>query len=292
MGNSNSRYHLKETQNHSHESWDTSGNCCPETKASPADNYRLLYSPSEGRVLNVVVFGSGSGTNLRALLQAQKQSKQFKIQAIVCDRQCKCCEIAESENIPLIYISFLKFIKSRGAEKATLPLRMQYEEEVIDALDRLNISIDIIFLAGYMRIVTSTLLNRFPNKILNVHPADLSVTDAKGNREYVGANAVYDALLAGEKETHSCVIIVDNGVDTGPIIATGPAVHYTDSLPVTKESAERHQEKQKQQSDWPVAIKAIELISQGLVGIDDNKNIFMNGIPQSEGGYHVTKALP
>ncbi len=292
MGDSNSRYFLNTPQSNPTKSWENSGNCCVDVKDATGENYQLLYSPSEGKVLNVVVFGSGSGTNLRALLDAQKQSKQFKIQAIVSDRKCKCYETAESENIPLIYISFLKFIKNHGTEKATLSLRMQYEEEVIDALEKLNISMDLIFLAGYMRIVTSTLLNRFPNKILNVHPADLSVTDAKGNREYVGANAVYEALLAGEGETCSCVIIVDNGVDTGPIIATGPAVKYTDILPITKESAQRHQEKQKQQSDWPVAVKVIELISQGLVGIGDKKNIFINGIPQREGGYHITKALP
>lgn len=258
-------------------------------KVPTEKSYQKLYVPAKGRVLNVVVFGSGSGTNLRALLHAQKQSKQFKIQAIVCDRNCKCCELANAENIPLVYHSFLRFIKSHGADKANLSLRMQYEEELIEALENLNISIDLIFLAGYMRIITSTLLNHFPNKILNVHPADLSVTDAKGNREYVGANAVYDALLAGEKETRSCVIIVDNGIDTGPIIATGPSVRYTDELPVTKESAQRHQEKQKKESDWPVTVKTIELIGEGLVSIDDSKNIYINDIPQSKGGYQVTK---
>lgn len=261
-------------------------------KVPTGKNYELLYTPSKEKVLNVVVFGSGSGTNLRALLEAQKQSKQFKIQAVVCDRNCKCCEIARSEKIPLVYISFLKFLRDRGEEKANLSLRMQYEEEIIAALERLGTSIDLIFLAGYMRIITSTLLNSFPNKILNVHPADLSITDAKGNREYVGANAVYEALVAGEQETRSCVIIVDSGVDTGPIIATGPAIRYTGELPITKESAQEHQDKQKQQSDWPVAVKAIELISMGLVGIDDNKTIFINDTPQSEGGYHVKKAIP
>jgi phosphoribosylglycinamide formyltransferase 1 len=260
------------------------------------ENYQLLYSPSEGKVLNVVVFGSGSGTNLLALLEAQKQSKKFNIQAIVCDKKCRCCEIAESENIPLIYLSFLKFIRNHGVEKSTLSLRMQYEEEIIQALQQLsqshNFSIDIIFLAGYMRIVTSTLLNHFPNKILNVHPADLTVTDAKGHRQYIGAHAVYESLLAGENQTRSCVIIVDNGVDTGPIIASGPFIDYTDELPVTKESAQRHQEKQKQQSDWPIAIKSLELISDGLVGIDDNATIYIHDIPQKMGGYHITKSLP
>ncbi|MEM1283372.1 MAG: formyltransferase family protein, partial [Chlamydiota bacterium] len=197
-------------------------------------------------------------------------------------------EIANAEKIPLLYLSFLRFIKSRGTDKANLSLRIQYEEEIIEALGNLDIPIDLIFLTGYMRIITSTLLNHFPNKILNVHPADLSVTDARGNREYVGSNAVYDALVAGEQETRSCVIIVDNGIDTGPIIATGPSVRYTDELPVTKESAQRHQEKQKQESDWPVTVKAIELIGEGLVSIDDNKNIYVNNIPQNERGYQVT----
>ena len=107
-----------------------------------------------------------------------------------------------------------------------------------------------------MHLLSPVWLNAYPNKILNIHPADLTT------RKYIGANAVFDALQNGETKTRSTAILINEEVDGGPIIALGPWVLYEEGYPVTKEKAARHQEKQKRLSDWPVTIQALETIGK------------------------------
>lgn len=70
---------------------------------------------------------------------------------------------------------------------------------------------ELLVLAGYMRLIGPTLLNAYPNRILNIHPALLP--------EFPGLHGIRDAFEAGVKQTGVTVHYVDNGVDTGPILA-------------------------------------------------------------------------
>lgn len=227
----------------------------------------LIYRPIEGKKLGVVLFGSGSGNTLEMLLQKSGPSDSYAIAAVVTDRECRCNEIAEEYKLPLLYLSYAKFM--RGCSESLPPeaKRSLYEEELIARLEGLSkaegFSIDILLLAGYMRIVTKRLLEKYPNRVLNIHPADLTIKDSSGKRRYVGASAVYDALMAGERATRSTMIIADEGVDTGPIIAMGPSLDYDGGLPVTVESAKRHQERQKKLSDLPLARELLQRIGEG-----------------------------
>lgn len=213
--------------------------------------------------MNVVVFGSGSGTNLQALINAQKQNKKFIIKAVFTDRKCRCQDIALAEGIPLIYLSYKNFLQDNNTKT-----QHDYYSEVLKLVKqtekKYSFTTDILFLAGYMRLVTEPLLSAYKNKILNVHPADLTVKNPDGSRRYIGANAVSMALEDGQSETRSCVILIDETIDGGPIVVLGPAVKYEGPHPITKESAAAHQEKQKQQSDWPAAITALSLFAEKL----------------------------
>lgn len=242
--------------------------------------------------MHLVVFGSGSGTNLEALLRAHVQrnhlSEQlplFEIKALFSDRLCRFQEIGFSSQIPVIYNSYSQFKKTTNPTDSDA--RYRYDQEnlrlLLEASKRYGFSIDLIFLAGYMRLVHFPLLHHFQNKIINIHPADLTKLDEKGKREYVGAHAVQDALEAGESRTRSTVLLVDEGVDTGPIIVSGPWVPYEEGYPITSEKAKKHQEKQKVLSDFPSSLTAIEYISQGRIGLDNHKRIYADGIFQENG---------
>ncbi len=186
-------------------------------------------------MLNLVVMGSGAGTNLEALLQAQRDL--FQVRMVLSDRDCRCLEVAK---------------------RWELPAQQVDHSELLDTLNGLDFTIDLIALAGYMRILTSEFLDAFPQRVINVHPADLRTLKADGSRKYVGAKAVALALQSGERRTRSTVIGVDSGIDTGEILLEGPWVDYTGELPVTAESISLHQEKQKRQSDWPALVEAVE----------------------------------
>jgi hypothetical protein len=111
------------------------------------------------------------------------------------------------------------------------------------------------------------------------------LTDENGKRKYVGANAVFDALMNGETKTRSSVILIDENVDTGPILVSGPWLQYTEGFPVTFKRAAYHQDKQKTFSDWKVCIKAVELIAKGLLGIDEKQQVYFDNRPAGKGGY-------
>ena len=162
-----------------------------------------------------------------------------------------------------------------------------------------------------MRLVGEPLLNSFPDKIINVHPADLGVLEQNPDptdscrlrRIYIGEDAVSMALRAGEARTRSSVIMVNSGVDNGEILTQGPWVDVREDFLkmgkaerdyVLKEVAEDHQYKQKEVSDWPALTTALKLISQGRIGLGTQRDfqktwrkVYVDGEPMLYGGYQV-----
>ncbi|MEX1013469.1 MAG: formyltransferase family protein [Waddliaceae bacterium] len=249
-------------------------------------NAKQIFTPKHDRPMHVVVFGSGPGVNLLGLLQAEKEMKAlFSIRALLVDKPCGFEEIGKAAGLPVILNSFKEFFSKRGVDDITdEKTRVAYDLESVKRLQELNFSIDLIFLANYMRVIYSPLLNAFPNAIINVHPSDLTVKDTQGERKYKGAHAVYDALKAGEIKTRSSVFLVDSHLDTGPLLVSGPFVDYTEGVPVTKEKAKLHQEKQKIQSDLPAVKKALSLIAQGKLLVDENRGIWLENEKLGESG--------
>jgi len=217
------------------------------------------------RPISLAVFGSGTGTNLEALLNHQKQTSLFDIEIVVTDRPCRCLEIAGVHDIPIIFHSYSEF----RAHYSGMNLRESYDTNTVALIDTHCVqnksTIDLVVLAGYMRLISTPLLNYFNHRIINIHPADLEIKDVSGRRLYIGTNAVYEALIAGEKRTRSTIIQVNEKVDDGPILGFGPWVDYLEGNPVTEEKARIHQNKQKHESDWPGLIQVIEKIARGEV---------------------------
>ncbi|MFQ5729352.1 MAG: hypothetical protein ACE5GN_03220, partial [Waddliaceae bacterium] len=85
--------------------------------------------------------------------------------------------------------------------------------------------------------------------------------------------------------TRSSVILIDENMDTGPILVSSPWIPYTEGYPVTDKRAAYHQNKQKTLGDWPASVKAIELIAKGKISLDENRIVYVNDAPQPEGGY-------
>lgn len=237
-------------------------------------------------LLSVVVFGSGSGTNLQALIRDQKRWKHppYIIQAAFSEQPCKFQEIAANAGIKPIYLSITDFFRENGSDNLRDEhLRCKYEEKIIEQLDALPCKIDMIVLAGYMRLLFEPLLSRFKDRIINVHPADLTACDPSGKRRFTGSNSVYKALDYGEQRTRSTVHLVNDRADEGTILVSGPWVNYAGAYPVTQESANAHQDRQKKLSDWPALTEAVALISQRRLTMKDGQ-IYLDGDPMPRGG--------
>jgi len=212
-----------------------------------------------------VGFGSGSGTNLRECAKVIKPSLIFS------DRpKAPLLSLKEFEGIRKIAEDGNKY-KGRSKEFNQYIADLLYSQKKY-----CGIKFDLIVLGGYMRIVREPLLEDFPDRIINVHPADLTILNSEEKRKYVGGNAVYDALKAGEKATRSSVILVDEGTDHGEIITMGNSVSIDSKfseMPI-EEYAKEHQDKQKRESDWPALTTALELIADGRVALGEKRNHF------------------
>lgn len=149
---------------------------------------------------NIAIFASGTGTNFQAIVDAVKTDKlSAVIKLLVCDRQdAYSIERAIKENIP----SFVFTAKEYASKE-------EYETEILQRLKELEI--DYVVLAGYMRLIGPTLLKNYEGRIINIHPSLLPA--------FPGKDAIGQALKAKVKESGVSIHFVDEGMDTGPIIA-------------------------------------------------------------------------
>ena len=257
-----------------------------------------LFPEAGQRPLNIVCFASGQGSNIRALLEAQRQqaAPAFRVRALFCDRQCQAMELAKDYQIPVLYLSFKRFMTGYHANSITWPLREKYDGEILHLLHSLHLPVDCIFLAGYMRLVSSVLLKEYPNRILNIHPADLCALNAQNERKYIGADSVTLALRAGEQATRSSMILVDQSVDGGTVLCSGPWVTYQGPSSRSPQAIKKHQELQKIQSDWPAALSSIQAFAAGELSINPSGQVYWKkkaldpeGIPISQSNTSTRK---
>jgi phosphoribosylglycinamide formyltransferase-1 len=136
---------------------------------------------------------SGEGTNLQALIDAG-----LPIAAVASNRaDARALARAEAAALPARVFDLEKY-PNRGAR----------DREMADWM--LLRGVDLVVLAGYMHLLTSEFLERFPERVVNVHPSLLP--------EFPGAHAIDDALAAGVETTGVTVHYVDDGLDTGAVI--------------------------------------------------------------------------
>ena len=150
-------------------------------------------------MLSVVVLISGSGSNLLALLEATKNPLfPARILAVGADKAAPGLEHADLFGIPTFVVDDKLF--------AT---RQEWATKLAENISHFNP--DLIVLAGFMKILPPSFVQAFGGNIINTHPSLLPL--------FPGAHAVRDALAAGARETGVTIHVVDQGVDTGPVIA-------------------------------------------------------------------------
>ena len=150
-------------------------------------------------MLTVAVLISGTGSNLRALLEAAAEPGfPARIVVVGADRQADGFAHAEAFGIPTFLVPFREF---ETREEWGRELQAQLEVW----------SPDLVVLSGLMRLLPASVVDAWAPHLINTHPAYLP--------EFPGAHGVRDALAAGVAETGASVIVVVNGVDSGPILA-------------------------------------------------------------------------
>lgn len=151
-------------------------------------------------MVKVAVFASGTGTNFEKLVEHERENlhSNYNIQLLISDKgDAGVLKKGETLGIPTL------FINPKDYENKSC-----FEEAIVDILRKKEI--EIIALAGYMRIVGDVLLNSYQDRIINIHPAYLP--------EFPGKNGIEDAYLSKAEKTGVTIHYVDSGIDTGEII--------------------------------------------------------------------------
>ena len=155
-------------------------------------------------MLNIAVFISGGGTNLQAIIDAVKENKiNGKIKLVFSNRKNAYGLVrAQNEKIDTFYLNRKNFFSNE-----------EYDEGILEELNRKNI--DLIVLAGYLNILSSKLVSKYPNRIINIHPSLIPSFCGDG---FYGENVHKAVIKSGVKFTGATTHFVDENVDAGAII--------------------------------------------------------------------------
>lgn len=193
----------------------------------------------------IAVFCSGEGTNLQAILDAiRKKNLKATLALVVSDRP-RAFALARA--------------KRAGVETAVLrprdfPSRTHYEQALLHLLKARRV--EAVLLAGFMRILSPVFVRAYRNRILNIHPALLPA--------FRGTNAVQEALAHGVRVTGVTIHLVDEGVDTGPIV-------LQEAVPVKPKDTEQTLHERIHQVEHRLYPKAVALLLQNELRVVGRK---------------------
>lgn len=201
-------------------------------------------------MLKIAVLVSGSGTNLQAIIDRIEDGtvKNAAIQIVISNNpKAYALERARQHDIKAVCISPKQF-ESRDA----------FNHALLDEIDRSNV--DLIVLAGFMVVVPAMIIEKYRNKIINIHPSLIPSFCGQG---YYGLHVHEAALKKGVKVSGATVHFVDEGTDTGPIIMQKAVEVKNDDTPQTL------QRRIMEQAEWIIMPKVIDAIAAGRVSVKD-----------------------
>ncbi len=196
-------------------------------------------------MIKIAVLVSGRGTNLQAIINAIKKGRiDGEIKIVISDNpKAYALQRAKKNKITTQVVPYKKF---RNKE--------EYEQEILRHLD--DYKIDLIVLAGYMRILSPDFIKKYRYRIINIHPALLPA--------FPGLHAQRQALEYGVKVSGCTVHFVDEGTDTGPII-------LQKAVPVKQFDDEESLAKRILKYEHQLLPRAIQLFAQNKIEIVKNK---------------------
>ena len=192
-------------------------------------------------IFNIAVLVSGRGSNLQAIIDnIERKELDVNLSVVISDKkEAAALERAKKNGIKTIFIDPTAYLNNQD-----------YDKELIKKLREL--SIDLICLAGYMRILGKEIIQNFDRKIINIHPSLLPA--------FPGLNAQKQAIKYGVKFSGCTVHFVDSGVDTGPII-------MQTAVPVYDNDDEKSLSKRILEQEHYLYPKAIKMIRENKITI-------------------------
>lgn len=203
-------------------------------------------------MLRIVVCVSGGGTNLQAIIDGVNKGSitNTEIAAVISNnKNAYALERAKAKGIAAVCISPKDYTEREEFNRAFL--------EKIEELQP-----DLIVLAGFLVVLPKALVEKYENRIINIHPSLIPAFCGTG---FYGLRVHEAALARGVKVTGATVHFIDEGTDTGPIILQKTVMVEED------DTAQVLQKRVMEQAEWVILPQAIDMIANGRIEIVDGK---------------------
>ncbi|MGW7406431.1 formyltransferase family protein [Streptomyces sp. NPDC054833] len=254
--------------------------------------------------LRIGVLVSATGANLSTLLGMQEAHPgEFEVCLVASHgERVKALDVARRAGVEAWTGDFDRHCGTASAASGP-EARARYRaraREWHDGLDtrladweRRNGELDLMVLA-YHRWIEGRLLERYQGRMINQHPADLSVLSDQGTREFIGKDPVRLAMAAGRPTTRTSCFLVDPTRDGGAVLAMGPEVPVGGRRP-TPEDAWQQELEQKSRSDRPCLQWTVRAFAAGRLALSDSTHpdgsrvVVVDGQPTPLGGRRLTE---
>lgn len=205
-------------------------------------------------MLKIAVLVSGGGTNLQAIIDKISEGviTNTEIAVVISNnKNAYALERAKQAGIEAVCVS------PKDYEN-----REQFNQEFLKKLD--SYQVDLVVLAGFLVVIPPAMIQKYENRIINIHPSLIPSFCGTG---YYGLKVHEGALARGVKVTGATVHFVDEGTDTGPIILQKAVEVQNGDTP------EILQRRVMEQAEWEILPRAIHLIANGKVTVQDKKAV-------------------
>lgn len=203
--------------------------------------------------MNIGVLVSGRGTNLQAIIDAVESGYiKAKISVVVSNRKdAPALQRAKNHGIDAVFIDPQEFWKDKEHREEK---RVEYDKKIIAELEKRKV--DLVLLAGYMLMLSPYFVNKYKNRIMNIHPSLLPA--------FPGVNAQKQALEHGVKYTGATVHFVDAEMDHGPII-------LQDIVPVYDDDTEETLSNRILEKEHKIYVEAVKLFTEGKLKVEGRR---------------------
>ena len=203
-------------------------------------------------MLDVVVLVSGGGTNLQAIIDAVESESITNTRIVGV--------ISNNKNAYALTRAKQHGIHSECISPKDYASREEFNERFLEKLDEMNP--DLVVLAGFLVVIPPQMIERYRNRMINIHPSLIPAFCGKG---FYGLKVHEAALERGVKVVGATVHFVDEGTDTGPIILQRAVEVCPGDTPETL------QRRVMEQAEWKILPEAIDLIANDRVKVSDGR---------------------
>lgn len=203
-------------------------------------------------MLKIAVLVSGGGTNLQAIIDGVRDGKITNTSIEIV--------ISNNKNAYALTRAAESGIEARVVSPKDFETREDFNEALFQTLTERQI--DLIVLAGCLVVIPEKIIKHFANRIINIHPSLIPAFCGTG---FYGLKVHEKALERGVKVTGATVHFVDEGTDTGPIIAQKPVMIQQDDTPKAL------QQRVMEEAEWVILPQAIDDIANGRIEVIDGK---------------------